>query len=67
MAGGEHSPGDVVDPQARQARMEGVEQHDGCARSLEGVHLVVAGSERHEQEAVAAVQRRAAAEVLVAL
>ena len=67
VAGGEHSPGDVVDPQARQARVEGVEHDDGRARALEGVHLVVAGSERHEQEAVAAVQRRAAADVLVAL
>ena len=67
VAGGEHSPGDVVDPQTGQARVEGVEHDDGRARPLEGVDLVVAGSERHEQEAVAAVERCAAAKVLVAL
>ena len=67
VARGERAAGHVVDPQARQPGMEGVEQDDAGAGPQERIDLAVARGERHDQQPVAAVERHAVAEVLVAL
>ena len=63
----EAAAADVVDDDAGQARMVRVDQHDRGPGGQEGLGLVVGGRQRDDQHAVGAVERRHAAEVLVAL
>jgi hypothetical protein len=63
----EPAAADVVDDDARQARVVRVDQHDRGAGRQEGVGLLVGRRHRDDQHPVGAVERRHPAEVLVAL
>ena len=58
---------DVVDHHARQSRVVGVDEHDRDAAREQRLDLLVARRQRDDQQAVRAVDRRALAQIGVAL